>query len=229
MAEIKTLIVIPAYNEEQMIARVIRDIPKKIKGAGKIQIVVIDDGSTDGTGSQAAKEGVKVLRHLINRGLGASLATGFSYALRKRVDIMVTFDADGQHRGKDIARLIQPIINEKADVVIGSRWKSRSMMPLTRQLVNWLSNIYTLVLFGIWTSDSQSGLRAFSKKALAKIQLRTQRMEVSSEIFKEIKRNKLTLAEVAIPAIYTPYSISKGQRIINASTVIWKLFLRHIR
>lgn len=225
----KILVIIPAYNEESMIAQVIEDVPKKIEGIGNVSIVVIDDGSRDNTYAQAKATGVRVLRHIINRGLGASLATGFSVARQVKADIVVTFDADGQHRGKDITRLIKPIVKRKADVVIGSRLRKKTSMPRSRYVINLLSNILTFILFGIWTSDSQSGLRAFSREAVEKIKLHSQRMEVSSEIFKEIKRNNLSMVEVPIPAIYTEYSLKKGQRLSNAYNVLWKLLIRYIR
>ena len=186
---------------------------------------MIDDGSVDNTYKIAKKIHVKVLKHLLNRGLGAALATGFEYAKKHKYEIVVTFDADGQHKASDIKRIIVPIIEGKGDVVIGSRVLEYRQMPILRRLINLLSNLATYILFGIWTTDSQSGLRAFSSKALKLIKLKSERMEVSSEIFKEIGRNKLRLKEIPIKPIYTQYSLNKGQRISNATNVIWKLFI----
>ncbi len=224
----KLAIIIPAFNENVMIGNVIKSVPKKILHFQKPAIIVINDGSTDGTKNQARRAGARVISHPLNRGLGGALGTGFMLAKKEKFDLVVTLDADGQHNPVDISRLIQPIIDGKADVVIGSRLMSSTMPPL-RKLINIFSNIATFILFGIATSDSQSGFRAFSKKAIRKISIKTQGMEVSSEIFREIQRNNFTKVEIPIAAIYTNYSLGKGQRITNAPNVFWKLLLHQFR
>lgn len=221
----KLLIVIPAFNEERLIAQVLSSIPKKISGFNYISKIIINDGSSDNIKVIAHKLKTPIITHIINRGLGAALATGFEYARNENYDVLVTFDADGQHEGKDIERLIKPILQKEADVVIGSRLLSNSPMPLTRKIINKTSNILTFILFAVWTTDSQSGLRVFNKLAINKIRLKSQRMEVSSEIFKEISRLKLRLSEIPINSIYTSYSLGKGQKITNAPNVFWKLLL----
>lgn len=225
----RILIIIPAYNEEMMIGEVLKAIPRRLPGIGKVSIIVVDDGSSDATGLVARKKGATVIKHKVNCGLGAAIGTGFAYAQVLDFDIVVTLDADGQHRAVDLPRIVKPLLTNDVDVVIGSRLRHKNSMPLFRKIINWLSNIMTYVFFGIWTTDSQSGFRAFSKKAINMIQIRTQRMEVSSEIFKEIKRNNLFFVEVPIPAIYTAYSLFKGQRLSNASNVFIKLFMRSMR
>lgn len=225
----KLLIILPAYNEEEKIGEVLKDIPRRIKGISEIEKLVIDDGSTDKTSEIALKSKATVLKHVINRGLGGAIGTGFEFARNDKADIVVTFDSDGQHRPQDIEPLIKPILDKKADVVIGSRFIKLKEMPPDRMLINLLSNIATFLLFGIYTSDSQSGLRAFNKNAISKIDIKTQRMEVSSEIFKEIKRNNLKFTEIPIQAIYTEYSRRKGQKNTNAIPTFYKLFLRLVR
>ena len=113
----KTIVIVPAFNESQKVVAVIKDL----KSHGHRSIVVIDDGSSDGTGEKAKKAGVKVLRHVMNRGLGAALGTGFAYAKENNADLLITFDADGQHQAKDLENLTKAIKKNKADVVIGSR------------------------------------------------------------------------------------------------------------
>src|SRR3989338_10065714 len=157
----KILVGIPAYNEETMVGKVVRSIPHKIKGVGHIEIVVIDDGSSDRTFYESKKTGANVIRHLINRGLGGALKTIFAYAKETDCDILVTFDADGQHDSSDIPKIIRPLINNKADVVIGTRWLLKKDAPFLRKLVNKLANIVTFIFFDISTTDSQSGFRAF--------------------------------------------------------------------
>lgn len=222
----EVIVLIPAFNEEKTIGKVIGNL----KNEGFENIVVVNDGSTDQTEKIAEKKKATVLTHIVNRGLGASLKTGFEYAKKTKAEFVVTFDADGQHRAEDIKRLVAPLKNQKADVVIGSRLlKPNKEMPFLRKMVNWLSNILTFIIYGIRTSDSQSGLRALNRKALALIELKTQKMEVSSEIFKEIKRNGLRLAEIPIRAIYSQYSQKKGQKIANAPDVFSKIILRAYR
>lgn len=225
----KLLIILPAYNEEEKIGEVLKNLPRHIKGISEIEKLVIDDGSADKTSEIAQKSKAFVLKHVINRGLGGAIGTGFEYARNHKADIVVTFDSDGQHRPQDIEPLIKPILDKKADVVIGSRFLKLKEMPSDRILINILSNIATFILFGVYTSDSQSGLRAFNKYAISKIEIKTQKMEVSSEIFKEINRNNLKFTEIPIQAIYTDYSRKKGQKNTNAIPTFYKLFLRLAR
>jgi len=226
------VVIIPAFNEQKTISNVIKLIPKKISKINKIKIVVIDDGSTDNTYFVASKyKNVTVLKHLINRGLGGALQTGFEFAKKFNFDLLVTLDSDGQHDPREIPRLIRPILKGKADVVIGSRLKSDEMrqMPLDRLIINFIGNLVTFVMFLFWTTDSQSGFRVFSKKAVAKISIRSQKMEVSSEFFKEFKSNNLKIVELPIKPIYTRYSRLKGQTNINSLQIITRLILNIAR
>lgn len=222
----KMLVIVPAFNEAQSIQAVLLDLRKH----GYRNILVVDDGSTDATGGLAAKEKVAVVRHFMNRGLGAALGTGFDYAKKAGADVVVTFDADGQHEARDIKKLLGPIRRGKADVVIGSRLLGRKNMPWDRKILNLLSNILTFLLFRVWTTDSQSGLRAFNKKATNLVDIRTERMEVSSEFFKEIRDNRLRFTEVPIRAIYTAYGLlSSKQENMAALKISLRLFLRLFR
>lgn len=224
----KTLIVIPALNEAKRISAVIKDL----KNHGYTKILVIDDGSEDKTGEIAAKNGAIVVRHVMNRGLGAGLGTGFEYAKKENYDLLVTFDGDGQHRAGDLKKLTMPILAGKTDVVIGSRAQDLAKMPAERKLANLIANLSTYFLYGIWTTDSQSGLRAFSKKAIQNIRTKTERMEVSSEFFKEIHRNKLSYSEIPIKAVYTDYSLlnsKQGNVMVSSVKIGYKMLLRLFR
>ncbi len=218
------LVVIPAFNEHGKIQETIRDLKKN----GYKNMVVVDDGSSDQTGKLAKKENVEVLTHIVNRGLGAALGTGFEYAKENEPDILVTFDADGQMQAKDIKALVKPIEEKKADVVIGSRALDQKNMPPVRIVLNWISNFATLILYGVWTTDSLSGFRSFDKDAYNKIQIKTDRMEVSNEFFKEIKRNNLKFVEIPIKAIYTDYS-KKNSKNSDPFDIGFKLLLRLFR
>lgn len=225
----KLTIVIPAFNEEEMLIKATQNLPKTIVGINKIETVVVDDGSTDKTFKRARSIASTIIRHPVNVGLGGALATGFSYAKFTNCDILVTFDSDGQHNASDIELLVRPITENIADVVIGSRMMGMGYMPLSRKMVNYIANIITLLMGGQKSTDSQSGLRAFNKKAISLIEIKTTGMEVSSEILCEVKKHSLRLQEIPIAAIYTQYSQTKGQRISNAPNVFFQLFKRLIR
>ena len=225
----KTVIVVPAFNESAAISKVLTGIPKKLKGISQLSTLVVDDGSGDDTSQKAKKAGVFVVRHVINRGLGAAIKTGLDWAKSQGADIAVTFDSDGQHEPSDIPRLIQPILNKDADLVIGSRFKKKQSIPADRLILNWFANLTTLVMFGVHSTDSQSGLRAFSKKAMAQIDLKADRMDFSSEILIEAKRHNLKIEEIPIKAIYTDYSRKKGQKNLNAIPVFARILIRFLR
>ena len=224
----RLLIVISVFNEETVISKVLSQIPQKIAGIAKIQVAVVNDGSIDGTAAQVSKfKNVILLNHLLNRGIGACWQTGFDYARQFDFDIVVTIDGDGQHNPAEIHRLTRPILAGRSDVVLGSRLKL-GKMPQDRRILNLLANIYTFLLFGIFVTDSQTGFRAYSKKAFSQIKLSTSRMEAASDIFGEITRKKLKVTEVAVTPIYTEYSRKKGQKNLNAINIAAKLFFRFL-
>ena len=181
----KFLVIIPAFNEASVIGNTIQGVRHSLKEA---KILVVNDGSSDTTGIEAVKAGATVVSHPINRGLGGALGTGLYWAKIRDVDYVVTFDADGQHDPDDILKVLSPIISSSADVVIGTRTKfGWGEIPWDRKIVLTLSNWLTWWLFGIKTTDSTSGLRAFNREAVEKIQIKTDQMEVSNEFFYEIK------------------------------------------
>ena len=217
---VKLFVVIPAYNEAKNIGRVIRGVKKYAK-----KIIVVDDGSKDGTSQIGLQNGATVYSHIFNRGLGGALGTGIRAALLNGADIIVTLDADGQHNPDEIPKLIKPISSGKADVAIGSRFLERQPMPFFRRIGIPFANLITFLFFGAWSTDSQSGFRAFSKKAAENLEIFTGGMEASSEIIKEIKSRRLKVKEVPITAIYTPYSLSKGQGFSTGLKTLLKIFI----
>ncbi len=233
------LIIIPAYNEATTIGGVLEalqllrlheDNTKELCHSGAdgsdnqttYSILVIDDGSHDDTNAMAQQYDCVVLRHSINRGLGAALRTGFAYAQICSYDYIVTFDGDGQHSANDIPRIMAKL-QEGYDVVIGSRMHTTHKMPLLRVIANKIGNLVTLG--GHISTDSQSGLRGFKQTALAKLELCTDRMEISSEIIEEVWRKKLKYGEISIEPIYTDYSLSKGQSFLVGLATWWRLIL----
>ena len=220
----KKIIVIPAYNEERTIAEVVTEAVKIAD-----RVVVVDDGSRDQCGELARKAGALVVRHSINRGLGAALGTGIEAAIRLHADAVVTMDADGQHCAEDAAKIFDRLALGDVDFVLGSRMKKgpeAGNMPPHRVVFNTVGNILTYMLFGRWVTDSQSGLRGLSENAARALELRTNGMEVSSEFIKESKDKHWRFAEVPIKAIYTDYSLSKGQSFFVGVKVAIRLIFR---
>lgn len=219
----KLTIVIPACNEASSIDRVLKGLRELDLPSIEKEILVVDDGSSDETSSVAQAGGAAVIRHLINRGLGAALGTGIRAACERGADLVVTFDADGQHAAEDIPRVIAPLLDGKADLVIGSRMQKLGNMPWFRRVANHLANLITWLLFGVRTTDSQSGLRAFSRFAAKKIEITANNYEVSSEIFREIRHHSLKVVEIPILSIYSRYSLSKGQGFLMGFKTLFRL------
>lgn len=218
----KIYIVIPAYNEEKVISNVIGEI----QSAGYGNIIVVDDGSADNTQKEAKKgENVIALRHKINRGKGAATKTGIVAAKLLGADIIVTMDGDGQHDPGDITRLIKPIADGQCDVVLGSRLKNTQGMPFYKIIQNHFGNIVTWYLYGLYVTDSQSGFRAYSRRAAESINTKGDRYEYDSEIIREIYVYKLKFKEVPIKVRYTEYSMGKMQKqgFINGLKTLYKM------
>lgn len=217
----KVFIVIPAYNEGKVIASVIASVKKE----GFKNIIVVDDGSSDKTFEEAKKTGVIVLRHILNRGKGAAVKTGIEYAKLKKADVVVTIDADGQHNPKDIKKLVDAL-DKKTDVVLGSRFlNKKNKLPLFNRLANFFANFLVWVVYGLYVSDSQSGFRAYSKKALNLIEIYSYDYDFESRVIYEIAWHKLAYKEVPIDVFYTSYSLSKKhkQNLINGIKTFLKI------
>jgi glycosyltransferase involved in cell wall biosynthesis len=223
----KIFVVVPAYNEEKTIAKVLLELIDM-----NFEIVVVDDGSTDDTYNivnniiKEKKKGI-LCKHLLNRGLGGALKTGIETALIENPDIIVTFDADGQHDPKDIVNVSKPIINDEADVVVGKR--NFDEMPWSKKFGNQIMDMITLIFYGIRVKDSQSGLRAFNKKAAKQIIINARDYGVSSEIVGEIKRHNLRFNEVPIKTIYTDYSMNKGTNTREGLKILAKLIINMLK
>lgn len=221
-------VVIPVYNEGKVIKNVIESLPKKLEGIDKITVLAVNDGSTDDSAEEISKTGSTLISHHTNLGAGCATATGLEAARRIKADIAVTFDGDGQHDPSDIERVIKPIQKEKFDLVIGTRLVNSKGMPFIKKIGNWGLNLVTYILSGKWTSDSQSGFKAFSARALKKMDLDSAGYEFCSEIILVATRKRLKIYEVPIKVRYTRYSRRKGQSIFNGVNIVVKLILKKI-
>jgi UDP-N-acetylglucosamine---dolichyl-phosphate N-acetylglucosaminyltransferase len=217
----KIWIVIPAYNEEKIIGSVIEEI----RQAGYANVIVVDDGSSDNTFSAAKKTGIITLRHKINRGKGAATKTGIEAAKKLDADVIITMDGYGQHDPGDIQKLITPILEKKAEVVLGSRLLNSKGMPWYKIAHNKIGNAITWYLYGLWVTDSQSGMRAYSRNSAKKINTRGDRYEYDSEVIREIYLYKLKFKEVPIKVRYTEYSMGKIQKqgFLNGLKTVYKM------
>lgn len=207
----KIYIVLPAFGEENVIQKVIEDVKRE----GYQNILVVDDGSKDNTYKKAKAMDIIATRHLVNRGKGAATQTGIDAALLLGADIVVTMDSDGQHNPKEIELLIDPLIKNEADVVIGSRMLNGEDMPKARRVMNTLANIITYIFFGLYVSDSQSGFRAYTKEALKGVTTHLDRYEFESEMLGQVKKQRIK--EVPIKVIYSDHSYNKYKGIKNFS------------
>ena len=206
MTEKKTYIVVPAYNESEVIGLVLDELHKQ----NYRNIIVVDDGSTDSTYLKTKEKDVVILRHMLNRGKGAAVKTGIEAAKILQADQIVTFDADGQHEPKDIKKALTLL--EKYDVVLGKRDFLEKHIPLLKKIGNFFGNLITWLVYGLWVADSQSGMRAYSRKAISLIETMADRYNYDSEIMREIIRNKLSYIEMPIHVRYTEYSQKKANR-----------------
>ncbi|MCS3901256.1 glycosyltransferase family 2 protein [Methanococcus voltae] len=235
-------LIIPAYNEEKMIKKVVKNLQDyKYKN-----IIIVDDGSRDKTYEcmqELEKESnindnknnngnfnVIALKHDKNKGVGGATITGLKKAYELGADVAITFDADGQHAPEDIEKVIIPIINGSKDYVVGSRIKDPKEfknMPFTKKVGNLGLSFITFLLGGYFITDSQSGLRAFSNNALKVLseQLKANRYETCSEALIIAKKNKLNIGEVPIQTIYTEYSMARGTNVMVGFKIFYRLLM----
>jgi len=222
----KVVVVIPVFNDTATIRQVVDELLHQTS----FTVVVVDDGSSAPISSYLSGLPVICLRHRVNLGQGAALQTGFTYALRLQPDIVVSFDADGQHSVKDLDTIIQPIIRQEAAVVLGSRFMpaNESQIPFSRRIVLKVARFINYLLSGILLSDAHNGLRAFSGQAVEKIVITENRMAHASEILFEVSRHKLRYKEVSVNIAYTDYSRQKGQRARDSIKVLFDLILHKL-
>ncbi len=197
----KVVIGIPAFNEEKNIAKIIVKLQKVAD-----TIIVCNDGSTDMTKEISEKMGVKVINHPKNLGYGAGIRSIFLEAAKMEPDILVTFDADGQHKIEDIQTVIQPILDNEADIVIGSRFlkdETNKNVPKYRKIGIKVITGITDSVTDLKLTDAQSGFRAYKKNVLKDIVPSDKGMGVSTEILIKASKRKFKVKEVPIEILYT--------------------------
>ena len=196
--KLKIVAAIPCFNEARCIGSVVIRAKKFVD-----TVIVIDDGSTDATAEIAAEAGAVVHQHSQNQGYGAAIRSAFAKGRQLKVDVLVILDGDGQHDPSDIPNLVKPLLDGEADVVVGSRFLRKGRRPpLYRRLGQRILTAATNLGSRRALSDSQSGFRAYSSKALKELSLAERGMSVSSEIQFAIGKSGLRVAEVPVDVSY---------------------------
>lgn len=212
----KVIAVIPAYNEERFIGSVVIRARQHVD-----RVIVVDDGSTDATGAIAAAAGALVLRHEPNQGKGAALNTGFQKARDLDAEAVVLLDGDGQHLPEDIPRVVQPVLDGQADMVVGSRYLGlESDIPAYRRLGQRVVTTMTNTCSGVPCTDSWSGYRAFSRRALHSVFFGESGWGVDPEFQFQAREHGLEVIEVPIVAVYEEQAkrnpFAHGFKTVNA-------------
>ncbi len=217
----KIICVIPAYNEEKNIVKVINNVRPFVN-----EIIVIDDGSSDKTFAAAKASGAIAVRHIINRDQGAALRTGTQLALDRGADIIIHFDADDQFQATDIPEMIKPILDNRADAVLGSRFltKKSNLPKVKKCIIMPLARFINFIFFNIRLSDPQSGFRALNRQSALKLKIENDGKAHCSEIIYKLFKNKDRVIEVPITVIYHHY----GQKLSGGFTIIKDLIIQKL-
>lgn len=220
-----TYVILPAYNEETRIQPVIEEIARR-----GYKMVIVNDGSSDNTlkvimeSQKKYPKSIYIYSHIINRGVGVAMQTGFDAVVRYNPKYVVNMDSDGQHSVDDLENVLKPLITGEAQAVIGVR--PLEDMPLSRNFANAVMNLLTKIFYKVDVSDSQTGFRAITNEALKKININARGYLISSEFIREVNDNDIPFAEVPIETIYTPETQAKGTNIVEAFKILIQM-IRH--
>jgi glycosyltransferase involved in cell wall biosynthesis len=211
-------IVIPVYNEEKVIASVLRNVLQTFPN-----VICIDDGSRDASATEITGTGAHLVRHPINMGQGAALQTGLRYALaRSGGQYFVTFDADGQHRVEDVERMLEIARSGAADVVLGSRFLERTdTVPLIKRIVLRTVAMLSPTARRLKLTDAHNGLRLLSRPVVESLRITQNGMAHASEIVGLLARGRWRVVEAPVTVLYTDYSRAKGQSLINGVNILF--------
>lgn len=208
--------IIPAHNESANIGSVIEKA-KKIVPARKI--IVVDDGSRDGTSAEARKHGVTVLRHIINLGKGAGLRTGSLYACKKGADAIAFIDSDGQHDPEDLPRIMQAL--QGNDIVFTYRERKSENMPIVKKFGNFFIDALMKALFNINVRDTQCGYKAMTRQAYERLGLMSNDYSIESEIVAKTGKHRLKYAQLPIKTVYADRY--KGTTVFDGINIVMKM------
>jgi polyprenyl-phospho-N-acetylgalactosaminyl synthase len=218
-------VIIPVFNEKKaVLEEAVNDILKSF-----YQVIIIDDASVEKI-VRPDNANIHLIRHAVNLGQGAALQTGIDYALSLGAGYLVTFDADGQHAASDIPAMLLPLINDEADITLASRFLKPGNHNASL-LKKWILKTACLINYfftGLYLTDAHNGLRAMTRNAAEKINIKENRMAHATELLFSIKKNKLRFREVPATVIYTDYSKKKGQSIFNSIRIFLDLVLHKI-
>jgi glycosyltransferase involved in cell wall biosynthesis len=216
-------LVVPAYNEGTVIADVVENARKVFPN-----IVVVDDGSTDNSAEHILTTGAHLVRHPVNLGQGAALQTGLAYALKQPgARYFATFDADGQHQTKDVETMVALLRDDRADVVLGSRFiEQTGQVPWIKRVVLRTAATVSPTARKLKLTDSHNGLRVLNRKAATDVRITMNGMAHASELVAFLASSGLRVVEVPVDILYTEYSRSKGQSLINGVNILFDISLR---
>lgn len=215
-------IIIPAYNESARIKSVLREVART-----GFDVIVVDDGSSDDTAAAIKEFPVKLLAHAVNLGQGAALKTGTDLANHLGYEIIVHFDADGQHRVEDIISLVEILKNEDVDAALGSRFLGlESNYSMKKKIILKLARIFSRKFLKLNFTDPQSGLRAFKSVVLPKLDWTADDFMHASEILDLIIKNKLKYREIPIQVNYDGYSA--GKKVKPRMNMGWRMLIGKI-
>jgi len=187
-------------------------------------MVIVNDGSSDNTlevikeSQRKYPKSIYIYSHMINRGVGVAMQTGFDAVLRYNPKYVVNMDSDGQHSADDLENVLEPLVTGRAQAVIGVR--PLKDMPLSRNFANAVMNLLTKIFYHVDVSDSQTGFRAITNDALKKININARGYLISSEFIREVNDNNIPFEEVPIQTIYTPETQSKGTNVKEAFKIL---------
>lgn len=220
-----TAFIIPVYNEATVIRSVIAEVLKQYK-----YVVCVNDGSRDNSANEIALTSAYLIEHPINMGQGAALQTGVEFARELPVDFFVTYDADGQHRLKDVKNMLKIIRSDPVDIILGSRFLGSEAinMPTTKKMLLKFAVMFSNLTSGLRLTDTHNGLRVFNRRVAEAMQITVPDMAHASEILEMINRNKWRYAETPVVIEYTDYSLKKGQSFMNAVNIAFDTLLRKV-
>ena len=216
-------IVIPAYREATVVGDVVADVRAVFP-----HVVCVDDGSDDGTGDEALRAGAHVVTHPVNLGQGAAIQTGVEYARRQPgAAIFATFDADGQHRVSDLVRMIDRLRAGGVDLLVGTRFAGAvSDTPPVKKAVLRAAARLSPRNRRLGLTDAHNGLRVFNRRVAEQLEITINGMGHASEFIALAHENQWRVAEEPVDIVYTDYSKSKGQPLLNGVNIVFDGLLR---